>query len=210
TEQMFYSLKMRSDISAAAAIRDAAMDLFAQRGFSGVTVRDIAAAASVSAPLVIHHYKSKDGLRRAVDGYAMELLGEMFAKMAEPEVITADAKSMMSFLGEEIDALPTLVPYLRRLLVDGGETAQNLFRTLFEGARAMLADLHANGLATGTDDLDTRAAFLLANDLGAVVLREQIHAVLGIDPVARDGIARWTETLLDVYTNGFLITGKKE
>jgi AcrR family transcriptional regulator len=56
---------MRSaDLTAAARIRDAAIEQFGQHGF-GVGLRTIAEAAGVSAALVIHHFGSKDGLRKA-------------------------------------------------------------------------------------------------------------------------------------------------
>ncbi|MGO1655702.1 MAG: TetR/AcrR family transcriptional regulator, partial [Brevibacterium yomogidense] len=51
----------------AARIRDAAIDLYGRRGFDHVTLKDIAVAAGVSAPLVIHHYGSTAGLRTACD-----------------------------------------------------------------------------------------------------------------------------------------------
>ena len=64
---------MRSvdDLTATARIRDAAIEQFGQHGF-GVGLRAIAKAAGVSAALVIHHFGSKDGLRKACDDYVAE------------------------------------------------------------------------------------------------------------------------------------------
>lgn len=44
------------------AILDAASERFLERGYSGVSVRDIAAAAGVDPALVIRHFGSKEGL----------------------------------------------------------------------------------------------------------------------------------------------------
>ena len=44
------------------AIRDSAVRLFAQAGFAGTSVRDIAGDAGVDAALVIRHFGSKEGL----------------------------------------------------------------------------------------------------------------------------------------------------
>ena len=57
------------------AALDAAQALFACRGYAGTSMRDIVNASGVSAPLIHHHFGSKDGLytavrRRVVDGYA--------------------------------------------------------------------------------------------------------------------------------------------
>jgi len=49
-----------------AAILDAAEELFAQRGFSGTSMRALAEAADTSQPLLHHHFGTKRGLYSAV------------------------------------------------------------------------------------------------------------------------------------------------
>ncbi|MDN5559804.1 MAG: TetR/AcrR family transcriptional regulator, partial [Ruaniaceae bacterium] len=49
---------MRSDLTAAARIRDAAIDVFGRRGFEAASIREIAREAGVSPALVMHHYGS--------------------------------------------------------------------------------------------------------------------------------------------------------
>lgn len=44
------------------AIRGAAVRLFSDQGFTGTSVRDIAALAGVDAALVIRHFRSKEAL----------------------------------------------------------------------------------------------------------------------------------------------------
>src|ERR1700744_4306168 len=39
--------------------------LFAQKGFDGTSLQDVADASGVSKPAVLHHFGSKDELRRA-------------------------------------------------------------------------------------------------------------------------------------------------
>ena len=49
-------------------VLDAALELFADRGFDGASTRDIAAQAGVAQPLLNYHFRSKDDLwREAVD-----------------------------------------------------------------------------------------------------------------------------------------------
>ena len=54
-----------------------AMAMFAERGFDGVTVRDISAQAGVSVGLINHHFGSKEGLREAVDVYFISQFEEV-------------------------------------------------------------------------------------------------------------------------------------
>lgn len=49
-----------------AALLEAALEEFSEKGFAGTTVRDIAARAGVSKDLIAYHFGSKDGLYRAV------------------------------------------------------------------------------------------------------------------------------------------------
>jgi TetR/AcrR family transcriptional regulator, regulator of cefoperazone and chloramphenicol sensitivity len=56
-------MRSADDLTAAARIRDAAIEQFGEHGF-GTGLRAIAEAAGVSAALVIHHFGSKQGLRQ--------------------------------------------------------------------------------------------------------------------------------------------------
>ena len=199
-------MRSASDLTAAAAIRTAAMRLFAERGFAAVTVRDVAAAAGVSAPLVMHHYGSKEGLREAVDEHAWQVLERLFEILdvlgdrdeKDPSV------AMSSPFADLLEHEPDVTTYLRRLLVDGGPRADRLFERLYRATLAAAARLRAAGVWRESADDEVLAAFLLVNDLGAVVLRDQVRAVLGVDPLAGPGLLRWSRTVLDVYGNAVL------
>jgi TetR/AcrR family transcriptional regulator len=49
-----------------AAVLDAATRLFAERGYMGTSIADVAAASGVAKPSVLYHYPDKDGLWKAV------------------------------------------------------------------------------------------------------------------------------------------------
>ena len=184
------------------------MRLFAERGFAGVTVREVAAAAAVSPALVIHHFRSKDGLKAAVDERALESLAELIADLISPDAVLTEATTMAAVFAERLDAHPVLPAYLRRMLVDGGPQAEALFRRLYEMSLEWMRDYEAAGVVRPTDDGPARAAFLLVNDLAVIVLRDQIAAVLGVDPLSPAGVVRWTAQLMTVYTHGIYRPGK--
>ena len=208
--RLFYNLHMRAnrgDLTAAATIRETAMRLFAQRGAAAVTVREIAAEAGVSPSLVIHHYGSKDGLREAVDNRAIALVDALVTELTAASGGGPSA-SLAAALSNELERDPLLPAYLRRLLIDGGKPAETLFRTLFEAVLSGFATLEAAGLVRPSSDPEVRTAFLLVNDLAVVLLRDPVHDVLGVDPLARSGMERWTAQVLDVYSRGVLTIGE--
>ena len=59
-------------------------------------------------------------------------------------------------------------------------------------------------------DETARLVFLLSNDMATLILREQIAEILGVDPLTAGGMTRWSDAVLDVYTNGMLIAPGKE
>ena len=189
------------DLKAVAVIRNAAMRLFADRGAAAVTVREIAAAAGVSPALVMHHYRSKDGLKDAVDRRAVaffeELIGEL-ARIGEE----GGSASLAELLAGRLESEPAMTAYVRRLLLDGGEAADALFARLFEATAAGMRSLVEAGIARPAQDERIRTAFLLANDLSVVLLRGQIARATGTDPLTREGLAAWTAVVMDVYTGG--------
>ena len=191
----------RGDLRAAAVIRDSAMQLFAERGAAGVTVREIAAAAGVSPGLVMHHYGSKDGLKDAADRRAAAFFEEMLGEMARTGEGGGSA-SLAELLATRLEDEPVLVEYVRRLLLDGGDAADALFVKLFDASEAGMRSLVDAGIARPAQDERTRTAFLLANDLSLLLLRRQITGVTGTDPLARSGLAVWTAAVMDVYTGG--------
>jgi TetR/AcrR family transcriptional regulator, regulator of cefoperazone and chloramphenicol sensitivity len=75
-KQMYRILFMRSinlehdDLTTKARLRETALALFADHGITATSLRSIAAVAGVSPGLVIHHFGSKDGLRRATPSWS--------------------------------------------------------------------------------------------------------------------------------------------
>jgi AcrR family transcriptional regulator len=112
-----------SDLTARARIRDAAIDLFAEKGIAAATIRDIAQAAGVSSGLLRHHFGSKEGLRDACDEYALNQLTALGIQFTENHLPSRVSPEIMR-----------LQQYLIRSVMDGSPTALAMFdRTLAYG-----------------------------------------------------------------------------
>jgi AcrR family transcriptional regulator len=205
---MLYMRSIRDDRTARAVIRDEALRLFAAGGPESVTVRQIAAAAGVSAGLVVHHFGSKEGLRQEVDQYVLDvfeaMLGELTAGDGGAELLDPQggATSLSEAFARHLPDDSPLPGYLRRLLLSDTDAARRLFSRLYDLSRATLDDLVAAGLAAPGADPAVRAAFLLANDLALFLLRDRLSEVLAVDLLSADGMTRWAPEVLSIYAGG--------
>ena len=201
-------MNMRSggDLTARAVIRHRALELFADRGPDAVTVRDIAASADVSPALVLHHYGSKAGLVAAVNEDVAAVFDDALAAMAQrPEVLTGGPVAAGGVAELMLTALPAGSPvpaYLRRLLLSGDQVGRSLFTRWYDASLTLTRRLVEAGRLRPTQDPAVRAAFLLANDLALVLLRDHLTDALGVDPLTREGMQRWAAEVLSAYAHG--------
>ncbi|MGH3626023.1 MAG: helix-turn-helix domain-containing protein [Sciscionella sp.] len=194
------------DRTARAIIRDEALRLFAERNPDAVTVRNIAAAAGVSPALVLRHYRSKDGLRAAVDQHVVRVFETLLSTVTMSGDLGLPDLAQMPSLAEQVARqLPAGSPiptYLARMLVSGDSGAAALFGMLHALSERTVTELVNAGLATDGGDLTARAAFLLANDLAVLMLRERLGEVLGVDPLGVSGLRRWGHQVFAIYRDG--------
>ncbi len=106
------------DRTAVARIRDAAIEQWGQHGFN-VGLRSIAEAAGVSAALVIHHFGSKEGLRKACDDYIAEEIREASRSRCRPTTRRTGSPQMA-----EIESYAPMMAYLVRSMQSGSELAK--------------------------------------------------------------------------------------
>ncbi|WP_280336714.1 TetR/AcrR family transcriptional regulator [Nocardia wallacei] len=194
------------DRTARARIRVEALRLFTDHGPDVVTVRDVAAAAGVSPALVMRHYKTKEGLRAAVDAHVAAVYESLLGGIAAPgdsDPFAADAVlSMTELLVQQLPPDSPIPAYLGRMLLHGGPAATALFERLYTASVETLEAMGRAGHADPGEDPAVRAAFLLVNDLAVILLRARLGEVLGVDPLSRDGIRRWAGEVLTVYRTG--------
>lgn len=105
-------------------ILDAALDLFATRGFDAVGLRDVAGVAEASHGLIRHHFGSKEGVWAAVvdeaDRRLVAALGPGFGTV-DPDVPVADAvRAVLGPLAVAAAAHPQIVQLLVREATAGG------------------------------------------------------------------------------------------
>lgn len=201
TERAFNVLNMRSaDLTATARIRDAAIEQFGQHGF-GVGLRAIAEAAGVSAALVIHHFGSKEGLRKACDDYIAEEI-----RSGKTEAMQSTDPASWFAQMAEIESYAPLMAYLVRSMQTGGELAKTLWQKMTDDAEAYLDDGVKTGLLKPSRDPRARAKYLSITGGGGFLLYIQMHETpTDLRAVLRDYARDMVLPALELYTEGLMV-----
>lgn len=182
-------------------IRDAAIVLFGQKGVNGTSLKAVAAEAGVSQALVIHHFGSKDGLHRACDAHVTELM------RTNKEAAVAQGPHMDPFEAfRMIDNSRPLVLYLARTLSEGGPHVARLIDDMITDAEVYTAEAERSGFIKPSVTPRERITVLILWSLGALVLHEQVHRLLGVDFLAEDlspaDYAPYMRPIIELYSQG--------
>ncbi len=192
---------MRSveDLTTVARIRDAAIEQFGEHGFSA-SVRSIAAVAGVSAALVIHHFGSKENLRKACDAYVIETV-----RAAKSESMQNASPSGWFAQIAEIESFAPLTAYLMRALQTGGDLAKSLWQSMIDNAEGYLEEGVRAGTLKPSRDPKARARFLALTGGGALLTYIQLHPnPTDFRQVLHDYAEDMLLPSLELYTEGLM------
>ncbi|MER6139114.1 TetR family transcriptional regulator [Streptomyces sparsogenes] len=162
---------------------DAAMDEFAEKGYAGARVQDIADRAGLNKQLISYYFGGKEGLYQE--------LHRQWLRREEETIVDPDVP---------LDEL--IVRYLRETFADPRATRLNLWKGLTGGALeeppedlSALRRRQADGELA--EDLDPAAAMLLFISLvsAPVALPHAVRQLFGLDPDSPEFREHYTEQL---------------
>jgi AcrR family transcriptional regulator len=164
------------DLTAKARIRNAALDLFSQYGEDRVSLRAIAAEAGVTLGLVQHHFKTKAGLREAVDQLVVDYFAQALAQVPAggnpAQVVDARNDAVRTMLEDN----PPVVNYVRRAMLEASEDRLHLLDVLVDFTRNEIADLRKSGSASTKRRESTQVIEVLVRQMGALLLQPMLDA----------------------------------
>lgn len=173
------------------AILEAARALFAERGYEGTTVRELAAVAEVDPKLVLHYFGSKEGAFRAAVGFPVDP-AEMLPGMLEGGIEGRGERLVRVFL-ETLDG-PAGRPALAMIRSSiGSERATALFREFV--AREIV---HRVAAVISLDQPRMRATLAGTQLVGLAVVR-YIVRMPPLDRAPAAEVARWVGPTLQRY-----------
>src|ERR1700752_1511010 len=199
---MFSVLNMHSasdDRTAIARIRDAAIEQWGEHGFN-VGLRSIAEAAGVSAALVIHHFRSKEGLRKACDDYIAEEIRTGKAASLQ----TRDPADWFAQMAQ-VESYAPMMAYLVRSMQSSSDLAKMLWRKMIDDAEQYLEEGVRNGVLKPSRDPRARAKYLGITGGGSFFLYLQMHDTpTDLRAVLRDYGEEMVLPALEIYTEGLM------
>jgi AcrR family transcriptional regulator len=190
------------DLNTSARIRNAALEGFAKDGVAATSIRDVADAAGVSAGLVQHHFRTKAGLRDAVNEYVVSIVAEAFGDVSE----MTDPADPLEVVGNRITAVvrdhPVALLYAARSLVDGDEDALGIFDILVEIAIGLLRRLEEQGHIKADVDLEWAALHVVVLNLGTVLFQMAIDRRLEKSFFDEEELERWNHASKALFRRG--------
>jgi AcrR family transcriptional regulator len=169
-------------------IAETAFSLFAERGFEGVPVAEIARQAGVSEATVFNYFPAKEDLiYSGMQGFEADLLAAVRDRRPGQPVLDAVRAYLLTRKGLLADSSPEAGARLRTLsrIVTASPALRSRERQIYDEATGALADLIAAETSAGPDAVEP---WVIANALTGVhralvgYVRSRILA--GADPAA--------------------------
>jgi AcrR family transcriptional regulator len=160
-----------------------AVEMFAEKGFAGTSLRSIAKQAEVSPALLVHHFGTKDALvKEAISKTLGDWVADEKAAMLDDESHQVENWQSLAAKGT------TSLNFFRQALLAGGEYSQRLFDAAFLESEALLDQMQAVGRLKDISDKQTTALMMTISGLGSVLFMSQIEQTLG-GPISSDQVA---------------------
>jgi len=165
-----------ADLTAKAKIRNAALDMYAEQGEDRVSMRAVAARAGVTVGLVQHHFKTKDGLRQAVDELIVDYHRSAIERAprdgSPAEVAAARDDAVRQMLNDN----PAVIGYMRRVLLDPSGP-QTLLRQLTALSRDEVGKLREAGFASTKRSVAEQVVGMMDRNIGQLFLQPLVDSM---------------------------------
>jgi TetR/AcrR family transcriptional regulator len=195
------------------AVLDAALDAFAERGFEGTSVREIARDLGVSHNLIPQRIGSKDDLwRAAVDHGFGELAVALGSALADVDDAATDLERLRAMIVRFVEAnaaRPALLRIISREAVAPGWRFDHLWDGYIDPVRLFGAELlgrleAAGQVRTGSVSL---LYFFMTHGAGGPLALPALAERFGtaIDPSDADAVHRHAVDATDLLFEGLLL-----
>ncbi len=188
-------------------ILDAAEDLFAECGFSGTTLRDVATRVGIQIPSLYNHFESKEGLYAAVLERGLEPVINVLANLvAESSQQRPDARPVVQSIMAVLDARPHLPRLLLHETLAGGQRLTPVLRSaigpIFENAQKV-TETATQGTRWRSDQVPQLVLALYHVVLGYYAIAPLYQQLTGQDLLSETAREDHTQFLADLVDTLF-------
>lgn len=173
----------------ASRILDVAERLFAQKGFAGTAVRDIAREAGLTAPSLYNHFDGKQALYEAVLARGVQPLVDLMEGLGQRD---ARSYEVLDAIMDHLANHPNLAKLIQHESLIGGaslsQIAQGWLRPLVaEGLIAMRRNPHS---VWTSEEQPLAAAAWIHMILGHFAMAPLLRELFDFDPLSKEQIER--------------------
>lgn len=163
----------------------AALDLFARRDFSAVTIKDIAKVAGVNTALIYYYFDNKEDLFRATLDYAVERALENYRRLGERH---SDPVDLINDWFDNNTELSEPIRQLMKIMLDYRtgraqlREIDDIIRHFYGEECRIISESVRRGIAMGVfRNVDPEAVATIASThLDGIMVRSMIHRDLDV------------------------------
>lgn len=146
---------------------DAALHLFAHKGYDATSTRELAARAGTNVASIAYHFGGKAGLRTACARHVAETVSTVFTRLDPPDpmmpaiMAQAQIETLVQGFVQLVVGTPgaqDMVTFVVRELADPGEVAGLIYTQLLEPRHIAICQLMASATGRDADDEDLKLA----------------------------------------------------
>jgi TetR/AcrR family fatty acid metabolism transcriptional regulator len=195
------------------AILHAAVRVFAEKGYQGCRIADVAKQAGVAYGLVYHYFRNKEELLESVFAEQWTIFIQAIRAIADgPGTAPEQLAAVCHF---SIDVYRTAPAAVRVLLLEVARTPNSLragsTRQTFEAALGLVADIVRRGQGAGELRSDVDPGIAAAAMLGALELTLTgmiVGAIGGADASGEEGVERAKRSVVELILGGLRPTAR--
>jgi AcrR family transcriptional regulator len=184
-------------------ILDAAEACFAQKGYAGTTLRDVAEGVGIRIPSLYNHFPNKHALYRAVLARGIQPVLERLAEYVAPSRANQEPQQIMLRLMEVLHQRPNLPKLVQYELLSGGEQLAELMQDWLRPVVGQGLGLLQSGPAARHWKPEQLPLLLMAMYnivLGHFTVAPLYELLSGEDPLSDEALQRQSEFYGQVAT----------
>lgn len=191
-----------------ARIFNAAVEIFAKKGYSAATTKDIAQAAGVAEGTIFHYYKTKNHILSAITKKFMEIMGNVIIRPVEDLLKNAGDKDLKQLLHdlmvERMDMVNKLYPVASVVVTEvlfREDLRQTIHDKFITRILKSFKEFHAAVAAKGLIRSDVPAEAILRSVVANIMLFIAQHKLFPREST-KEEMEKEFDTVFDIILNG--------